>query len=237
MLQEAVDQKILPRNVAYDIKLFRETPKSPDTFDSAELRKLFPASEIELMRVWKSFSWAVFFRVMAVGGLRPGEVAALHWGDFYPQLCGLSVSKAIESGSRAIKGLKTEAKGVKAKPCLLDDTSIKQLVALRMAQGQPNELELIFTVPATGAVIDPSTSNKVFRGALKRSGLDTGKTQYGLRHTFQTNALNKLHRDAVADMMGHTAYNATYDQRSGEMLLQKYQAMREAVIPDFARGA
>ena len=70
VLQEAVDQKLLTHNVGYDLKLFRETPRHPETFSNEELSKLFPCSEIELMHIWKSFSWAVYFRIMAVGGLR-----------------------------------------------------------------------------------------------------------------------------------------------------------------------
>ena len=147
------------------------------------------------MRVWKAYSWAVFFRVMAVGGLRPGEVAALQWGDFHPSLGGLVVSKSLESGTGRIKGLKTETRGCRVKPCLLDDTTVRQLERLRELQVCPGPFVLVFTVPATGAVIGPMTSNKVLRGALKRAHLDASKTQYGLRHTFQTHALQILSRD------------------------------------------
>ena len=147
-------------------------------------------------------------------------MAALQWGDFHPSLGGLIVSKSIESGTNRIKRLKTETRGCRVKPCLLDDTTVRQLERLRELQGRPGSFELVFTVPATGAVIGPMTSNKVLRGALKRAELDTSKTQYGLRHTFQTHALQILSRDQVADIMGHMAYRQDYDQRGGDLLQQ-----------------
>ena len=236
VLQEACDQQLIPVNIAKEVKSFVEHNQHPEIFTPDELAKLFPKTDIELMRVWKAYSWAVFFRVMAVGGLRPGEVAALQWGDFHASLGGLIISKSIESGTNRIKGLKTENRGCRVKPCLLDDTTVRQLERLRELQGRPGPFELVFTVPATGAVIGPMTSNKVLRGALKRADLDTSKTQYGLRHTFQTHALQILSRDQVADIMGHMAYRQDYDQRGGEAMLRQYQGLRNKMPDLFSRS-
>ena len=165
VLQEACDQQLITTNIARDVKSFVEDNQHPAIFTPAELAQLFPTTDVQLMHIWKAYSWAVFFRVMAVEGLRPGP------------------------------------------------------------------FELVFTVPATGAMIGPMTSSKVLRGALKRVGLDTSKTQYGLRHTFQTHALQILSRDQVADIMGHVAYHQDYDQRNGEAMLRQYQGLR-AKMPD-----
>ena len=83
VLQEACDQQLIPTNIARDVKSFVEDNQHPEIFTPAELARLFPATDVQLMQIWKAYSWAVFFRVMAVGGMRPGEVAALQWGDFH----------------------------------------------------------------------------------------------------------------------------------------------------------
>ena len=131
VLQEACDQQLIPVNIAKEVKSFVEHNQHPEIFTPDELAKLFPETDIELMRVWKAYSWAVFFRVMAVGGLRPGEVAALQWGDFHPSLGGLIVSKSIESGTNRIKGLKTETRGCRVKPAIIDAVTVEQLQELR----------------------------------------------------------------------------------------------------------
>ena len=77
VLQEACDQQLISTKIARDVKSFVEDNQHPEIFTLAELAQLFPATDVQLMCIWKAYSWAVYFRVMAIGGLRPGEVAAL----------------------------------------------------------------------------------------------------------------------------------------------------------------
>ena len=114
VLQETCDQQLIPTNIAKDVKSFVEDNQHPEIFTPAELARLFPTTDVQLMHIWKAYSWAVFFRVMAVGGLRPGEVAALQWGDFHPSLGGLVVSKSIESGTGRLKGPQNRKQGLQS---------------------------------------------------------------------------------------------------------------------------
>ena len=226
VLQEAVEQEIIKENVTTQIKPFIEQAAPKKTFTATELTKLFPRDRTELLAIWKHISWAVYFRVLAVTGLRPGEVAGLQWRDFHPDLGGLSVTRAVETGTGRLKGLKTEKSGKAFKPALLDDESIAQLKELKSRSAHASALELIFTVPATGNVINANTSKKIFAGAQKRAGLDAERTPYCLRHTFQTQQLKYLSREAVADLMGHVSYRADYDHRTATDLLAQYQKLR-----------
>ena len=67
-------------------------------------------------------------------------------------------------------------------------------------------------------------SNKHFKASCDRAGLERNdRTQYCLRHTFDTELLKKLNRETVQDLMGHTSYRKEYDHRTGEDLLLQLQ--------------
>ncbi len=72
--------------------------------------------------------------------------------------------------------------------------------------------------------LKPEVSNKHFKASCDRAGLERNdRTQYCLRHTFDTELLKKLNRETVQDLMGHTSYRKEYDHRTGEDLLLQLQ--------------
>jgi integrase len=71
------------------------------------------------------------------------------------------------------------------------------------------------------------TTGKHFRICVDKSKVDRkGRTQYSLRHTFNTLALMSLPEESVRDMMGHTGYRREYDHRTGRDLLEKHKDIR-----------
>lgn len=230
VLGEAKDRGLVKENVAASLKPFPEISQKKAIFSSEELHRLFPNDAEGLVAVWGKLSWGLFFRVLAITGMRPGEVAALQWQDYFPELGGLVVTKAIESGTGRLKGLKTEHSGKKAKAAMLDSETISLFREYKEGLGAIEPMELIFTVPATGNIIQNGITEKIFRGAMARAGLElAGRTPYSLRHTFQTRNVKRLKKEVVADMMGHTKFNPAYDQRTGTDLLEQYQWVRAEV--------
>ena len=56
------------------------------------------------------------------------------------------------------------------------------------------------------------------------------KTQYTLRHAFDTKAMKRLPMETVNLLMGHTVYERTYDHRSGEELLRQVNEVRDKMF-------
>ncbi|MEM9424618.1 MAG: tyrosine-type recombinase/integrase [Spirochaetota bacterium] len=227
VLQEAYEQELIESNPARQVRPIIERNQRREIFSDEEIQKLFPSETAVILSVWPDYSWYLYFRVMLAGGLRPGEVSALQWQDFLPSSGGLSITKSVENRTRRIKGLKTENNGKAYKPVILDEETLERLIRY-MEQRKKSEAGMIFAVPATGSIICADTANKIFRYALKRAGIEAqGRTQYCLRHTFQTRILQKLSREVVADFMGHTHYRAGYDHRSAEEMLGQYAQYRD----------
>ena len=75
-----------------------------------------------------------------------------------------------------------------------------------------------------GNTLKAEVSNKHFKASCDRAGIDRGgRTQYSLRHTFDTELLKVLDRGTVQNLMGHTSYRKEYDHRTGEDLLLQLQ--------------
>ncbi len=222
VLQEAKEQGIIDSNPASEIEMITEKKKEREIFSPEEIRLLFPDSEEELMKIWLTKSWELFFRVEACCGLRPGEVSALSWGNFYPDLNGLIVNKSVDFKTGKIKGIKTEKKGMSEKPAILTDYIVQELLRCKY-ELKPEETDLIFP-SINWNTLKPEISNKHFKASCDRAGLDrAGRTQYCLRHTFDTELLKKLSRETVQNLMGHTTYRKEYDHRTGEDLLVQLQ--------------
>lgn len=222
VLQEAKDQGLIETNPASEIEMITERKKRREIFTPDEIRLLFPSTEEELMDIWLTKTWELFFRVETCCGLRPGEVSALTWEDFFPDLNGLVINKSVDNRTGEIKGIKTEKTGMSEKPAILTDYIVQELLRYKYKL-KPKETDLIFP-SINGNTLKPEVSNKHFKASCDRAGFDRAeRTQYCLRHTFDTDLLKKLSRDVVQDLMGHTSYRKEYDHRTGEDLLAQLQ--------------
>jgi len=233
ILLEAKEQELIDSNPAAVIRMFSEKKKKRIPFTHEECKLLYSKTQEELLKIWLTKEWELFFRIEWNGGLRPGEVAALAWEDFYPELHGFTINKSIDSRTGKIKGIKTEKKGVKEKIAFLTVYTIKELFKLKEKR-QPDQSDLIFT-SINGNKIKSETSNKHFVASCDRAGITLkGRTQYSLRHTFDTDLMKKINREYVQILMGHTSYRGEYDHRTGKDLLIQLQDIVPVIEESFS---
>jgi len=229
VLDEAENLGFIKDNPARKVTPITERSNSREIFSTDEIRTLFPINLDDALNIWLTFDWYLFFKIQAVCGLRPGEVAALSWGDFYPKLNGLVVSKSIDYHTGKIKGLKTDKKGIKEKVSILDGKTVRELEQYKVKYDSFSPLQLIFR-SINGNTIKPEISLKHFKASCVRAKISmNGRTQYSLRHTFDTELLKQLSRDNVNDLMGHTTYRAEYDHRSAEDRLAQLQHVQDII--------
>ena len=121
VLQEAKEQELIESNPASEVEMITENKKKRTVFTPDEIKALFPESDERVQSIWLTKSWELYFGIETCCGLRPGEVSALTWEDFYPDLHGLVINKSVDSRTGLIKGLKTEKTGMSEKPAILID--------------------------------------------------------------------------------------------------------------------
>jgi len=83
-----------------------------------------------------------------------------------------------------------------------------------------------------GRLLRPEVSNKHLRGACKRAGVALeGRTQYSLRHSFETGLAGLVENKVLLELMAHTAFHPEYDHRGPEHVLEQLQPVR-AILED-----
>lgn len=222
ILDEAVDEGLIDRNPIYGITRFRGKQKERRIFSVDELQLLFPEKIDDLVRVWGSYSWATFFFLMGSCGLRPGEVCALQWGDWYRTLHGLVIGHSIEMPTRRRKSTKTGNR----KPAALTRRAEGLLLILESMTEKTDPGDFIFLHP-WGAPYMTTETLIFFKNSCMRAGIDlAGRTQYCLRHSFNTHALKLLDRTDVRALMGHRSDGMTvhYDHPDDADLIERVPA-------------
>jgi integrase len=145
-------------------------------------------------------------------GLRPGEVAALSWGDidFDTGIVHIrsGLQRNLHGGSRV--GVTKTPYSIRSldAPAIVLDT----LRAHRVHQAEQrletgalwrNENDLAFTSP-TGAPSDPTANRREFRAVVKRAQVGDGWTPNMLRHTTASLLSDAgVPLEVVADQLGH----------------------------------
>ncbi|MCL2793017.1 MAG: site-specific integrase [Spirochaetaceae bacterium] len=232
----AVREKIIRENPTREITKITEENKPRKPFCDFELAKLFPEDESELLKIWLTRKWISYFLIMRDTGWRPGEIAGLIRINYYPHIGGVYTDQSIEAYSGSVKKkIKTTDNGKAFKIGYLSEATIIQLNKY-LEEENPGINDLIFTsTKNTG--LKPEVSLKHFKASCKRAGVIIGdRTQYSLRHTFDTKMLEGLDKDTVSVLMGHVAYRPEYDHRSAETLLRQYKGAREKIEQSFKIG-
>ena len=207
IMEEAVDLGIVERNPCDGIQLFRDVnTERREVFTAEELQKLFPADLEALQDIWVTLPWAAYYFLQASAGLRPGEVSAITWKDWHRSVHGLIVSHSIENATGERKGTKTGT----VKPIPLVRRAEEMLLLIESSRKETGPDTLVFQ--GDGGPILLETSLKHFRASCKRAGITVGKrTQYCLRHSFDTLAMQVLDISAVRDLMGHKTIKHTIE--------------------------
>ncbi len=195
-----------------------------EVFTPDELKIMFPHSDSELLKIWKTNFWATYFLILKDTGFRPGEIAALKISNYYPFMHGLYSTNSVNYASRQLKGIKTSHIGKTYKVGLLTEQTERFLNAL-IEKRKKERAEFLFQID--GRFIAPTTSNKYFKNNAPLTVNLKGRTQYCLRHSFETDIAGKVENKVVAELMAYTKFNPTYDHRTPETILRELQPVRE----------
>ncbi len=229
IMEEARRQHLIDRNPAKDVLLINERNKKREPFTDIDLFKMFPKEENDLLYIWGNRTWATYFLIMRDTGFRPGEVAALTPSNISYDHQGVYTERSIDYRTREIKErIKTSNKGFQYKVGLLTKQTITQLRKLIDEKNIPDD-NLLFRVKGGNAII-PDSANKHLKLSMERAEVDlAGRTQYSLRHSFETALAGNVDQKILLELMAHTNYRPEYDHRSPEDILRQLQPALEVI--------
>ena len=233
ILEEARRQGLLENNPYDKAERMASFHKRRPAFTSRELERLFPANKEQLIYIWGSLRWAVYFLIQYETGWRPGEVAALDKKNFYPDTRGIYTTSDIDWKNRSIQPrIKTSDKGQTFKAGILSERTAMLLQELiNKTRGQ-----YVF-IQSNGKFIGPDGANKHLKGACALAGVDIFKdgqrrTQYAFRHSFQSYYLGRIPENARLLLMGHTKMRSEYTHLDANEVLERVseiEGLNEAI--------
>lgn len=187
-----------------------------------EMDLLFPKTHEGLIKIWRKQIYVVAYLILKDTGLRPGELRALAWADWYPDYSFFPITKAIESGKRdKIKCTKTGS----VKPAVVSDQTAKEIDLLYNSVNNHSPNDFIFCDKNGPFTIGRIVYN--FKKGVTRAGLNRPDySPYWLRHTFNTRALDDLPDDIVRLLMGHATEGMTRHYRHPDIESLKKEAAR-----------
>lgn len=209
---------LIPNNPVKSIIKIKTTSEGREPYTAEELAVMFPEDDKELIEVWGSLMWAVYFLIMRDTGWRPGEIAALTEDCYIEKLNGIYTTQSVDSFDRVIQdSIKTSGTGYKYRVGLLSERTgrlLKDLIAYRHGTQ-------LFQSYA-GKLITSSSSRCIFKKRMEAMHISTeGRPPYALRTTYMTNIAKTMSREQVEELMGHKQWRACYDKRSAEDILTK----------------
>jgi integrase len=228
MYVHLIEEGLARANPVRDVVRCNSCPEKPrGALPLGEIKALFPDSRAELRRIWRTQKYVCAFLILRDTGLRPGELAALKWRDWNPEIKFFPILRAIESGSKGReKGTKTGA----TKPAIITDQAAGEIEALRK-KVKPKPEDFIFA-NKYGVPYSTHRLSWNFHKAAGRAGLDRAElTPYWLRHTFNTRSIESMPDDLVRRLMGHNTEGMTrhYRHADAESLAREAARIRDQV--------
>lgn len=225
IMKEAVNLGLIESNPCEKVDKISEESNPRQPFTEEEMAIMFPEFDNTAIWVWGGLMWASYFLIMKCTGFRPGEIAGLTRSNYYPELKGIYTSQSVNSFTKeVVKRIKTTDKGMKSKIGLLSDQCCR-ILDKHIAR-MPKDQEYLFMID--GGYLSVFTSNKHFNSFATKAGIDLkGRTQYCLRHTFQTMIAGEVEKSQIEELMGHTKYRQGYDHRDGKRRLEQLQGLRD----------
>ncbi len=228
VFNEAIEDGTAKFNPISAVMKFSRTLTHPrNAIPKDELDLLFPPDHDDLLRVWGKQIYAAAYLILRDTGLRPGELRALKWQDWYSGLNFFPITKAIESGKQdKIKSTKTGS----VKPAVVTDRTAQEIELLRNSTKNYSADNFIFADKRGPFTIFKLVYN--FRQGVKRAGLDHPEySPYWLRHTFNTRMLEILPAETVRLLMGHATEAMTrhYRHPDLESLMREAAKLKETL--------
>jgi len=228
MYVHLIEEGLLKTNPTRDVVRCNSYPEQPrSALSLGEMRALFPEDRAELKRIWRNQKYICAFLVLRDTGLRPGELVALKWGDWNPDIKFFPILRAIESGSKKEKGTKTGS----TKPAIITDQTAVEIEALRKKVKPKSPDEYIFC-NKYGIPYGTGRLSQNFHKAVKLAGIHRPElTPYWLRHTFNSRMLETMDEKLVQQLMGHNTEAMTrhYRHADKESLTRTAISIRDKV--------
>jgi integrase len=211
-LGDAVTWGLLPRNPAALVDPPRQQQREMKVWDAEQVREFFETVADDRLYVM----WVL----LALTGLRRGEVLGLQWPDVDAPRRTLAVRRALVSVGYEVQ--LSEPKTARGTRMVgIDPISAAALEVWRGQQAAEREAagELwqggnwVFT-DEIGRSIHPQRASVMFRNVIKKADLSPIRL-HDLRHTAATLALTAgVHPKVVAVRLGHSAVSMTLDTYS-----------------------
>ena len=221
IMEEAWREELIRENPVKGIQMILENDLHPrQAFTPEELKRLFPENPVELLKIWDGVLWSTYFLIMRDTGWRPGEVLGLKKNCYYPELGGIYTESSVVEGEYK-QSIKTTYSGQKYKVGILTDTTkgfLEQLI---------NNTEGEFLFKTKRGFYTNAGANKHLALSAERAGVALkGRTQYCLRHTFETALAGKVDNQVLLELMAHTNFRPEYDHRTPEDILRLLQPVK-----------
>ena len=211
MFKRARQSRLIP----YDPAELLELPN----YTEGKRRSITEEERAAILAVAETHRAGLWVLTLLYTGMRPGETAALNWADVDFDHNEIHVHAAKESGTRAIKGPKTES-GIRNIPI-----HAALLPRLKAARGKP--FEPVFPT-RDGTIQNESAQRRAWNSFCKEMQkiypVASDLTPYCLRHTFCTDLQRAgVPLNVAKELMGHSDIQMTaniYTHRDTETLHQ-----------------
>ncbi|MFJ2213475.1 tyrosine-type recombinase/integrase [Streptomyces sp. NPDC101062] len=226
-LSQAMYEELLTRNVARLVKLPGRESSDVNPWSPSEVTRFFDAA--------RNHKWYSAFLLVALYGLRRGEVLGLRWEDIDSKTSVIKIRQQVvrANGVIHVGPLKTRA-GRRDLPLL--PAVAKELADRKSRQLDTPDGALIFTT-STGHSIEPNKLTEAFYAICAQYGLRKIKLHH-LRHTAATilKDLGVPARDAQL-LLGHSNIAITQQIYQHDTMDSRRDAMQrvgKAVLPSVA---
>ena len=213
ILREVLDQAMLDglvqSNEARKVKTFKKVIAEKGTLSDKELDILFPEDDEKLIENFGSVVLACYFRIFLDTGFRPCEILALKFSDIREDGSVYTEYMFDQHENKVMHKLKTSKTGKRYRVGTLSEQS------LRLVSRLTGEYIILDNLPYDRHHYINRTFKKVVKEKLGRTDL----TQYRLRHAFMSRTRVKYPKEVVMELMGHTTWEATYDVRTPDQII------------------
>lgn len=209
------------------IEKFKESQKEKGSFSVEEIKKMFPKSYDEIIKIWrwkssrdvpdwKVFEFATLIYVALTTGMRSGEVRALKYSQFISRNAVLINSMLSYKNVEVDHLKKGSDTNKKWRIAILPDRAVDMIEHLKKMSPSNDDSAYIFTTNS-GKLYYSATVNKILKEVLNNLGIDTKEkniSMHSTRYTYNTMMRRSIDDSDLRLMMGHTNEKMTdyYDK-------------------------
>lgn len=213
VLREILDQAMLDglvqSNEARKVKTFAKVIKDKGTLSDKEIDILFPEDDEKLIETFGSVVMACYFRIFLDTGFRPCEIMALRFSDIREDGSVYTEYMFDQHENKVMHKIKTSKTGKRYRVGTLSPQSLRLVSRL---QGQ-------YIILDNMPMDTHHYINRTFKRVVKEKLGRTDLTQYRMRHAFASRSSVKYPKEVVMELMGHTTWEATYDLRTPDQIM------------------